>query len=57
VITDRKPSRVTALSPANGSVLGDLKTDATVFAAGPAAMILVSGREMAYLPFGTAAAR
>jgi hypothetical protein len=57
VITDSKPSRVTAVSPANGTVLADLKTDATVFAAGPAAMILVSGREMAYLPFGTAAAR
>jgi hypothetical protein len=57
VITDSKPARVTAVNPANGSVLVDIKTNATVFAAGPAAMVLVDGREMAYLPFATAAAR
>ena len=57
VITDSKPARVTALNPANGSVLTEVKTDATVFAAGPGAMILVSGRDMAYLPFGVSTAR
>jgi hypothetical protein len=57
VITDSRPGRVTALSPSNGSVLAQVKTDATVFAAGPGAMILVSGRDMAYLPFAGSAAR
>jgi hypothetical protein len=51
VITDSKPARVTALNPRTGAVLMDVKTDATVFAAGPAAMIVVAGRDMAYLPF------
>jgi outer membrane protein assembly factor BamB len=57
VITDSKPGRVTALNPYSGAVLTEAKTDATVYAAGPGAMILVSGREMAYLPFGASAAR
>ena len=57
VITDSKPGRVTALNPANGSVLTEAKTDATVFAAGPGAMILVDGRDMAFLPFGASTAR
>lgn len=57
VLTDSKPGRVTALNPDTGAVLTEAKTDATVFAAGPGAMILVSGREMAYLPFGASAAR
>jgi len=57
VITDSKPDRVTALNPSNGSVLTEAKTSATVFAAGPGAMILVSGRDMAYLPFGASTAR
>ena len=57
VITDSKPARVTVLNPANGSILTEVKTDATAFVAGPGAMILVSGRDMAYLPFGVSTAR
>ena len=53
VITDTKPARVTALDPGTGAVLIDLKTDATVFTAGPGAMLLASGRDLAYLPFRT----
>jgi outer membrane protein assembly factor BamB len=51
VITDSKPARVTAVSPRTGAVLTEVKSDATVFAAGPGAMIIVAGRELAYLPF------
>ena len=43
--------RVTALSPANGAVRAEVRTDAKVFAVGPDGMILVAGRDMAYLPF------
>jgi outer membrane protein assembly factor BamB len=46
-----KPSRVVALDPRSGSVLVDVKTDAKVFTSGPAGLIVVSGRDMAYLPF------
>jgi outer membrane protein assembly factor BamB len=57
VITDSKPARATALNFVNGSVLTEAKTDATVFAVGPGAMILFSGRDMAYLPFRAAPAQ
>jgi outer membrane protein assembly factor BamB len=50
VVTDR-PSRVVAVDPRSGSVLVDIKTDAKVFTVGPAGLIVVSGRNMAYLPF------
>jgi outer membrane protein assembly factor BamB len=43
--------RVTALTPASGAVRADVRTDAKVFAAGPDGLILVSGRDMAYLPY------
>jgi outer membrane protein assembly factor BamB len=43
--------RVTALAPATGAVRADVRTDAKVFAVGSNGMILVSGRDMAYLPF------
>ena len=43
--------RVTALAPATGAVRADVRTDAKVFAVGANGMILVSGRDMAYLPF------
>jgi outer membrane protein assembly factor BamB len=57
VLTDPKAGRVTALNPDNGAVLTEAKADAKVYAAGPGALILVSGRDMAYLPFGASAAR
>jgi hypothetical protein len=42
---------VTAISPSNGRVLADVRTRAKIFAVGPAGMIAVDGRDMAYLPF------
>jgi len=51
IIVTAKPSRVVALDPRSGSVLVDIKTDAKVFTTGPAGLIVVSGRDMAYLPF------
>ncbi|MGX6603660.1 hypothetical protein ACWKSP_16170 [Micromonosporaceae bacterium Da 78-11] len=52
IIVTAKPSRVVAVSPSSGQVLTDVRTDAKIFTAGPAGMIAVSGRDMAYLPFG-----
>ncbi|PWK46666.1 hypothetical protein [Actinoplanes xinjiangensis] len=43
--------RVTALSLSSGTVRADVRTDAKVFAVGPDGMVLVAGRDMAYLPF------
>ncbi|GAA4594104.1 hypothetical protein BJY16_001213 [Actinoplanes octamycinicus] len=43
--------RVTALNPANGAVRADVRTDAKVFTATAQGLILVSGRDMAYLPY------
>ncbi|GID43217.1 hypothetical protein Aca07nite_04920 [Actinoplanes capillaceus] len=43
--------RVSALTPSNGAVRTDVRTDAKVFAVGPDGMIAASGRDMAYLPF------
>lgn len=43
--------RVTALTPSTGAVRADVRTDAKVFATDPEGMIIVSGREMAYVPF------
>lgn len=51
IVANAKPSRITAISPSRGSVLVDVRTDAKVFAVGPAGLIAVSGRDMAYLPF------
>lgn len=51
VTVTAKPSRVVALSPSSGRVLADVGTRARIFAVGPAGMIAVDGREMAYLPF------
>ncbi|KUL27609.1 PQQ-binding-like beta-propeller repeat protein [Actinoplanes awajinensis] len=45
------PGRVTALAPANGAIRADVRTDAKVFTAAPGGLILVSGRDMAYLPY------
>ncbi|MEU7903230.1 hypothetical protein [Actinoplanes sp. NPDC049118] len=52
VVAEAKPQRVVAMSPRSGAVLTEARTDAKVFAVGPGGMILVSGRDMAYLPFG-----
>ncbi|SDT75554.1 outer membrane protein assembly factor BamB family protein [Actinoplanes derwentensis] len=43
--------RVTALTLSGGSVRADVRTDAKVFATDRNGMIIVSGREMAYVPF------
>ncbi|SFF52377.1 hypothetical protein SAMN05421541_112115 [Actinoplanes philippinensis] len=43
--------RVTALSVSSGTVRADVRTDAKVFTVGPDGLILVAGRDMAYLPF------
>ena len=51
IVVTQRPSRVVAVDPGSGSVLVDLKTDAKVFTTGPAGLIVVSGRNMAYLPF------
>jgi outer membrane protein assembly factor BamB len=51
IVVTTKPSRVLALDPRSGSVLVDVKTDAKVFTSGTAGLIVVSGRDMAYLPF------
>jgi hypothetical protein len=51
IVANTSPSRITAIGPGSGAVLVDLRTDAKVFAVGPAGMIIVSGRDMAYLPF------
>jgi hypothetical protein len=57
VVAETGPARVTALNPRSGAVLTEARTDAKVFAVGPGGMILVAGRDMAYLPFGGSAAR
>jgi outer membrane protein assembly factor BamB len=51
IVVTTKPSRFVALDPRSGSVLVDVRSDATVFTTGPAGLIAVSGRDMAYLPF------
>jgi outer membrane protein assembly factor BamB len=51
VIVTTKPSRVAALSPSSGKLLSDVRTNAKIFATGPGGMIIVDGRDMAYLPF------
>jgi outer membrane protein assembly factor BamB len=51
IVAGTKPARITAISRTGGNVLVDLRTDAKVFAATRTGMILVSGRDMAYLAF------
>jgi hypothetical protein len=51
IVANVKPSRITAVSPSSGAVLAEARTEAKVFAVGPTGMIVVSGRDMAYLPF------
>ncbi|AGZ46482.1 PQQ-binding-like beta-propeller repeat protein [Actinoplanes friuliensis] len=57
VVAETKPAKVVALSPRTGGVLAEARTDAKVFAVGPSGMILVSGRDMAYVPFAGSPAR
>ncbi|RSM63762.1 hypothetical protein DMB66_21910 [Actinoplanes sp. ATCC 53533] len=57
VVADRKPAKVIALSPRTGAVLTEARTDAKVFAVGPGGLILIDGRDMAYLSFGSTPAR
>ena len=54
---EQNPAKVIALNPRTGGVLTEARTDAKVFAVGPGGLILVSGRDMAYLPFGSSSAR
>jgi hypothetical protein len=51
IVATAKPARITAISRSGGNVLVDLRTDAKVFAATRTGMLLVSGRDMAYLAF------
>ena len=51
IVANPASRRITAMSRTSGAVLADVRTDAEVFAVGPSGMIVVSGREMAYLPF------
>ncbi|GLY96998.1 hypothetical protein [Actinoplanes sp. NBRC 103695] len=51
IVTNTSPRRVTALSPSGGRVLVDTRTEASVFASGPEGLIVVDGRDMAYLPY------
>jgi hypothetical protein len=51
IIVTTKPDRVTAVSPSSGAVRADAHTDAKIFTVGTGGMIVVSGRDMAYLPF------
>jgi outer membrane protein assembly factor BamB len=57
ILAEVKPRKVVALNPRTGAVLTEARTDAKVFAVGPGGLILVSGRDMAYLPFGSSPAR
>jgi outer membrane protein assembly factor BamB len=52
IVVTAKPSRVVALAPSSGAVRADVRTDAKIFTVGAGGMIAVSGRDMAYLPFG-----
>jgi hypothetical protein len=51
IVAGAKPARITALSRTGDAVLVDVRTEAKVFAVGPHGLILVDGRDMAYLPF------
>jgi outer membrane protein assembly factor BamB len=51
VVVTVKPRRVAALSPATGTVLAEVRTDARVVAVGRSGMIISAGRDLAYVPF------
>jgi outer membrane protein assembly factor BamB len=51
IVANTSPRRVVALAPSSGRVLVDARTEASVFATGPDGLIVVDGRDMAYLPY------
>lgn len=51
VVVDERPDKIIALNPATGAELVNVRSDADVLAVGPAGLIIVSGRNLAYLPF------
>ncbi|MDG4822470.1 PQQ-binding-like beta-propeller repeat protein [Asanoa sp. WMMD1127] len=55
VVVDEKPDKIIAVNPGTGAELVNVRSDADVLAVGPAGMIVVSGRDIAYLPFRGAA--
>jgi hypothetical protein len=51
IVVDGKPRKVTALHPATGAVLAEVRTEARVLAVGNRGMVIGKGRDMAYVPF------
>ena len=51
IVANTSPRRITAVAPSSGKVLTEARTEAKVFTVGPAGLIAVDGRDMAYLPF------
>ncbi|WP_412744325.1 hypothetical protein [Krasilnikovia sp. MM14-A1004] len=51
VLVEPKQQRVTAVSPGTGRVLAEVKTTGKPYAVGPGGLVLVSGRDLAYVPF------
>ncbi|RZU50571.1 hypothetical protein EV385_2346 [Krasilnikovia cinnamomea] len=51
VLVEPKAGRVTAISPGSGAVLAEVKTTGKPYATGPGGLVLVSGRDLAYVPF------
>ncbi|GAB1643421.1 hypothetical protein [Krasilnikovia sp. MM14-A1259] len=51
VLVEPKAARITAVSPGTGAVLAQVQTGAKPYATGPGGLVLVSGRELAYVPF------
>jgi outer membrane protein assembly factor BamB len=51
VVVSEKPHKVTALHPATGAVLAEVRTQARVLAVGRAGLIISAGRDLAYVPF------
>ncbi len=51
VLVEEKPDKIIAVNPGTGTELVNVRSEADVLAVGPAGMIIVSGRDLAYLPF------
>ncbi|HET9517952.1 MAG TPA: PQQ-binding-like beta-propeller repeat protein [Actinoplanes sp.] len=51
VVTEAKPDRITALHPATGAVLAQVRSEARVVAVGRRGMIISAGRDLAYVSF------
>jgi hypothetical protein len=51
VVVDAKPDKIIALNPGTGAELVNVRSDADVLAVGPSGLVIVSGRDLAYLPF------